>query len=146
MSNASSAIKISTALDYASGTADRNGTILDMKGFEAVMIIVKMATIAAGATTSMKVQQGADSDLSDAADLEGSAITIADDDDDQIFICDLVKPTERYVRVVMDKDAANATAESAVYAQYDPREKPVTQTVADEVTYERLISPDEGTA
>lgn len=146
MSNASSAIKISTALDYASGTADRNGTILDMKGFEAVMIIVKMATIAAGATTSMKVQQGAKSDLSDAADLEGSAITIADDDDDQIFICDLVKPTERYVRVVMDKDAANATAESAVYAQYDPREKPVTQTVADEVTYERLISPDEGTA
>lgn len=144
--NLSSAAKIVSALAYASGTADRNGAILDMKGFESVQIICIMATIAQGAVTSMKVQQGAAANMSDAADLEGSAITIAADDDDQIFICDLIKPQERYIRVVMDKDASNATAESVIYAQYDAKIKPVTLTVTDLVTYERLISPDEGTA
>lgn len=146
MSNASSNVKTSTALDYASGTADRNGATLDMQNFESVKMIVKFAAIADGAVTSIKAQQGDESNLSDASDLEGSGQTIAADDDDQIFIIDLVKPTKRYVRVVIDKDAANAVAEMALYEQYDPREKPVTLTVADEVTYERLISPDEGTA
>lgn len=146
MFNASSEIKISTALDYASGTASRNGAILDMKGFEGVMIVAKMATIAQGAVTTIKAQQGAAANMSDAADLLGTSISIADDDDDQIFILDLVKPRERYVRVVVGKDGANAVAESVTYVQYGAREKPVVQTVADEVTYERHISPAEGTA
>ena len=42
-------VKISTALDYASGTADRNGATLDMAGWDGVLMIVKFVTIAAGA-------------------------------------------------------------------------------------------------
>ena len=144
--NASSGMKVSTALDYASGSADRNGAILDMKGFENVMVVCKLAAIAGGAATTIKMQQDTAVGGGTMADLEGSGQSIAADDDNQIFIIDLIKPQERYVRVVMDKDGANACAESIVYIQYNPREKPVTQTVADEVTYERLISPDEGTA
>lgn len=146
MLNASSELVIRTALDYASGTADRNGEVFDTAGLEGVLMIVKFATIAAGGVNSIKAQQGAASNLSDAADLAGTAQTIADDDDNQIFVIDLVKPQKRYVRVVVDKDTTNACAESAIYIGYGPRVMPVTQTLADEVTYEKHISPAEGTA
>ncbi len=148
MLNLSQEVKVSTALDFlaASASADRNGAILDMAGFDGVMVVVKMADIAAGATTSIKMQQDTDPAMGAAADLAGTGIAIADDDDDQIFIIDLYRPTERYVRVVVDKDAANKTNECALYFQYKARSIPVTQTVADEVTYELHVSPAEGVA
>lgn len=105
------------ALGYASGSADREGAVIDTKGYAGVLILVHFATIAAGAVTSIKAQQGAAADLSDAADLAGTAQSIADDDDDKVFWIDL-KASERYVRVVVDKDATNATAESAVAVLY----------------------------
>lgn len=139
-------IKITTALDYASGTADRTGAVLDMNGYQGVMMVVKFATIATGGTNSIKAQQGAAANLSDAADLLGTAQTIADDDDNQIFVIDLYRPQERYVRLYVDKDTVNACAESAVYIQYGPTYRPTVNTVANAVTTERHLSPAEGTA
>lgn len=144
--NLSAMAKVTTALDYASGSADRNGATLDMQGYEGVMIIVKFATIATGAVTHIKAQQGAASNLSDAADLAGTRQNVADDDDNQVFIIDIVKPAERYVRLVVDKDATNATGESAVYVQYGAHKLPVSNNVTDAVTTELHVSPVEGTA
>ncbi|MFA5379721.1 MAG: hypothetical protein WC455_28440 [Dehalococcoidia bacterium] len=144
--NLSNYAKISTALDYASGSADREGAALDMSGFEGVLMIVKFATIAASAVVTIKAQQGDESDLSDAADLEDTGISVAEDDDDQVFIIDLYRPLERYVRLYVDKDASNATAESAIYVQYGARSLPADNNVDDEVTCELHVSPDEGTA
>ena len=139
-------VKITTALDYASGTADRTGAILDMQGFAGVLIIVKFATIAAEAVTSVKAQQGAAANMSDAADLAGTAIAVADDDDNQVFVIDVEHPTERYIRLFVDKDATNAAAESAIYLRYGPDYKPVVNTVANAVTSEAHVLPVEGTA
>jgi hypothetical protein len=148
MDNLSRVVKVTTALDFlaASASADRDGATLDMAGFDGVMIVVKFADIAADAVTSIKAQQDTDSAMGTAADLEGTAITVAADDDDQVFIIDIPKPAERYVRLVVDKDAAHNTNECALYFQYGARTLPVTQTVANEVTYELHVSPDEGTA
>lgn len=145
----SSVAKVTTALDFlaVSAAVDRNGAGLDMAGFDGVLMIVKMADIAAGAVTSIKAQQSDDNGVTDAySDLEDTGIAIADNDDDQVFIIDLVQPRKRWVRLLVDKDAANATNECALYVQYAARNHPVTQTVADEVTYERHVSPDEGVA
>jgi len=139
-------LKFTSALNYLSGTADRNGATLDMDGFKAVLMVVKFAVIAPGAVTSIKAQQDTLSNMSTAADLAGTGITVAADDDDQIFIIDLYEPVERYVRLVIDKDAANATAECAYYIQYYATNRPTTPTVTDLVTYERHMSPAEGTA
>lgn len=139
--------KLTTALDYASASADRNGAGLDMRGYAGVRAIVKFAAIAAGAVTSIKLQQSDDDGGSDAySDIEGSAMTVAADDDDQIFATTLVNPQKRYVRVVVDKDASNATAEMAIYEQFRPERWPTTPDLTDEVTTEHLHSPDEGTA
>lgn len=133
-------------LAYASGTADRNGITIDTAGYEAAKIVVHVHSVAAGATTSVKVQQGAASNMSDAADLEGTSISIADDDDGQVFIIGLIRPRERYIRVVVDKDASNATAESATVELYGRRVRPSLASVTDETTVETHVSPAEGTA
>lgn len=137
-------VKITTALDYASGTADRTGAALDMAGWDGVLMVVKFATIAAGGTNSIKAQQGAASNLSDAADLLGTAQSIADDDDNEVYCIDLWQPRERYVRLYVDKDTSNACAESAVYIQYKGRALPSTHATG--VTVESHVSPAEGTA
>lgn len=146
MQNLSKEVKVTSALDYASGSADRNGATLDMSGYEGVLMIVKFAAVATGATVSIKAQQGQASNLSDAADLAGTAITVADDDDNQIFMIDVYQPQERYVRVVIDNDATNASAQSAVYVRYGARTLPQTNNVTDAVTTETWVSPSEGTA
>lgn len=144
--NLSKEVKITTALDHAEANADRNGAILDMQGWDGVLMCVKFGDIAGGATTSIKAQQDTDPAGGTMADLAGTKIDVADNDDNQIFIIDLYRPLERYVRVVVDKDAANNTEEMAWYVQYGPTQKPVTQDLADEVTCEFHASPAEGTA
>jgi hypothetical protein len=140
-------LKFTTALDFAVAAAeDREGAILDMMGFRGVLMCVKFGTIEALGVNSIKAQSGAASNLSDAADLLGTGIAVAADDDNQLFIIDLYEPVERYVRVVVDKDATHTTEEMAWYIQYGARNRPVTVSVANAVTYERHESPAEGTA
>jgi hypothetical protein len=139
-------VKISSALDYVSGTSDRAGVTLDMAGYEGVAMVVKMAAITAGAETVVKAQQGALSNGTDMADLVGTGITVADDDDNQIFVIDVNRPAERYVRLYVDKNGATPSAESAIYARYGAGYRPVTNTAADAVTAERHVTPAEGTA
>lgn len=147
MENLAKNVLISTAITPtagAAGTTDINGTTLDMANFESVFMSVRMGAITANAVTSIKAQQGDESDLSDAADLAGTGITIADDDDEQIFGIDLVKPSKRYVRLVCDRGTANAVVAGAEYIQYDGKKGPVTQGSG--VTVETHVSPAEGTA
>lgn len=146
MFNLSQNAVIRTALDHAEASADREGAEFDMQGFEGVLMVVKFGDIAAGAATSIKAQQDTATGMASAADLEDTKITVAADDDNQIFIIDLYRPRERFVRVYVDKDAANNTEEMAFYIGYGAREMPVVQTLADEVTYELHVSPAEGTA
>lgn len=145
--NLSKQTKISSAVTPtagAAGTTDINGSTLDMAHFAGVLMIVRMGAITAGAVTSIKAQQGDASDLSDAADLEGSAQTIADTDDDKTFYLDLYKPTKRYVRLVVDRGTQNAVVASAGYVQYEPLKAPTTHGT--NVSGETHVSPAEGTA
>jgi len=136
--------KIMTALDYASGTADRNGTEVDMTGFDTVTFVVKLATIAAGAVTSVKVQRDTVTGMAGAADMAGTAVTIAADDDDEIKYITVHDAGEQFVRLVMDKDASNACAESAIAILYNAKDLPVTQPAGTEG--ESHIAAGEGTA
>lgn len=139
-------IKIVKALDYVDGTADRAGATLDMAGFDGVLMIVKFSAITTGAVTSIKAQQDTDSGMGTAADLLGTGITVADDDDNQIFVIDLYRPLERYVRVYVDKDTSNSVAEEAIYIQYQAHERALSGNVTNLVTAEAHLSPAEGTA
>lgn len=136
--------KITVGLAYATGTADRTGAALDMQGWDGVLMVVALAAVEASGTNSVRAQQGAAANLSDAADLAGSKVTIADDDDSEVVIIDLWQPRERYVRLYVNKDTTHAMAESVTYIQYRGRITPPTHGSG--VTVLALLSPAEGTA
>ena len=126
-------------LAHAEGSADREGAIMDMAGYDELEAVAMFGDIAGSAVTTVKLEYGDESNLSDAADVSGASHSVADDDDNQIFRLTLVRPTKRYVRVVVDKDAAHNTEEMAWYRMSKARNLPVTAAVTDEVTATRVV-------
>lgn len=145
--NLSKNVKVSQAITVTNGAAgmsDINGAVLDMQGFEGVLIEVTFGAIVSGAVTSIRAQQGAAANLSDAADLEGTAQAVADTADEQTFVIDIYKPRKRYVRVVVDRGTQNAAVASATYVQYGAHKLPTSHGA--NVNVETHVSPAEGTA
>ncbi len=131
----------------AAGSSDiTTCAVIDMAGFEAVTFFVAFGTITASAVTSIKVQQGTDGTVSDAADLEGSSVTIADTDDNKIAAIEIYRPRERYVKLIIKRATANAVVDGAWAIQTGPRVKPTTHDSTTVVTPEFWASPAEGTA
>lgn len=128
----------------AAATTDIETTVVDMAGFEGITWVVGFGTITGSAVTSIKAQQGAESDLSDAADLEGTGVTVADDDDNQTKYLEVKHVQERYCRLVVDRGTQNAVVDGVWAFQYGPRKKPITQPTA--VEGEAHVAPAEGTA
>lgn len=138
-------IKVLDVADYSSAATDKNSAGVDMQGFEWCIFIVKLAAVAAAAVTSIKLQESTDNGVVDTfADLEGTAQSIAADDDNQTFAIGIYRPKERYVRCVVDKDATNACAESIV-AVCGGGGGPNLASVTDEITLEMHYSPAQGT-
>ena len=86
--------------EYAAGTD--NGTCVDSMGFEEMLIILNVGENAAGGTLDVKLQEGAESDGSDAADITGAAFTqITTSNDVNIYVARLnLRGRERYIRAV----------------------------------------------
>lgn len=138
--------KYSIGLAYASGTGDRTGAALDMSGYQEVDIVVSVGAVEAAGTNSIKAQSDDNSAFGSAQDIAGTAQTIADDDDGQVFIIHIANPPERYVRVYVDKDTSHACAESVIYVQHKPDKRPQTNDATDAVTTESFVRPAVGTA
>ena len=111
----------------AAGQTAQNGAILDMANVEGVLFIAAFGTPDAGAATGIKVQQGAPANLSDAADLAGMALSIADTDDNTLLMVDVSRPAERYVRAIVTRRTANAVVDGVIAIQYGTRVLPAAQ-------------------
>lgn len=147
MNNSISSItRFEVGITPAAGVAahtDINGAIIDLANALGVAFLVRFGVIVATAVTSIKVQHGDAADLSDAADIEGSAQTVAATDDGKLFVADVRNPTKRYARVVV----LRATEDSTVQAEalvYGVRSAPITQPALTKV--EAFGSPISGTA
>jgi len=132
----------------AAGTTDvepSNG--IDMTGFESVTFLASFGAIVATAVTSVKAQQSSDDGVADAwSDLEGTSISVADDDDDQVVALEIVNPSKRYVRCVVDRGTANAELDGIVALISGPKVAPVTHDSSTVVGSEVHATPAEGTA
>lgn len=137
---------VCNATEGTAGTTDINTDIVDTAGYDGVAWIVTFGAITSGAVTSVKIQQGAAANMSDAADLEGTAITVADDDDAQMALTEVIKPTERYVRLVVDRGTQNAVVENVTAILFKGSVLPVTQDSTAVIATETHLSPAEGTA
>lgn len=156
MKRFSSEIRILPCLSYASGTADVTSKVIDTKGFDSVAIVVHTATIATGSVCDIFLQEAdaaSDADtLTSGANLAGSSITIADDDDNQAFVIDVNKPLKRFLQLTVNKDATNAWAGSAIAYLYNADAAPTTHAEGTGtsggsavVTVEAHLSPIAGT-
>ena len=116
-------------------TTDITSSTVDTMGYGSVTFYALMGSIAPTAVTSCKVQTGAASDMSDAADIEASSLTIADTDDNGVAIIEIDSPRERYVRLIIDRGTATAVVDGALAVLTKPKVEPVTQstTVIDTV-------------
>ena len=125
--NVSRGIKFTRVMDaVAAGTSDQNSSSVDMKSYDAVTFVVGFGAITASAVTSIKVQ-GSDDD-SAWADLAGTAVSVADSDDDKIVLAEINCPQQRYMRVVVDRGTQNAVIDFAVALQSKANAAPVTQS------------------
>jgi|TARA_Y100000034_G_scaffold132026_1_gene194062 hypothetical protein len=132
----------------AAGTSDQNSSSVDMQNFESVTFIASLGTLSASQVTTMKAQQSSDDGGSDAfADLAATQTdAMADDDDDQCIVLEIVKPRERYVRVVLERATGNAVIDGILAIKTGPRKKPTTHDAATVQTSKTVVSPAEGTA
>jgi hypothetical protein len=130
----------------AAGSAAVSSDIIDTAGYRGVRFVEGFGAIVSGAATSLKVQQNTVNSGTGMADLAGSSITVADDDDNQIAVTDILHPTERYLRVVTSRATQNATIDFLIAELYDPYELPADTSDAIVVATEKHISPTEGTA
>lgn len=140
-------IKVTRVMNaVAAGTSDQNGATLDMQGFDGVLFVASFGTLTATQVTAIKAQQGAASDLSDAADLAGTLTgPMADGDSNKLLCLDVYRPQERYVRCVVDRGTANAVIDGVIAIQYKGSKLPITQGTTVSAA-EAHTSPAEGTA
>lgn len=131
----------------AAGTSVLTSSVIDTLGYEGVRIILGVGAITANAVTSFKLQQSSDDGSADAySDIEGSSVTIADDDDNQVVVSDVWRPQKRYLKVVTTRGTQNAVVDFLLAELYEPRVLPATTSHATVVATEKFASPDEGTA
>jgi len=128
----------------AAGSSDATSEFLDTAGYDGVRFLVGFGAITTGAVTGIRVQQATASGGS-YADLEGTAIVVADDDDNLVASIEIVSPRERYLKVVTDRATQNAVVDFLVAELYRASKQPVTQD-ATIISAEIHASPAEGTA
>lgn len=133
-----------TNYTVAAGSSAATSEVIDMGEYDAIRLVTGFGAIVSGAVTSIKVTQ---CDTSDGqyADIEGSSITVADDDDNLVAVIDIYRPRERYLKVVYSRATQNATVDFLVAELYGSRTEPVTQG-ATVISQEIHRSPAEGTA
>lgn len=120
---------------------------IDMQGYDGCLFLVAFGAITASGVQSVKVQQSDDDGVSDAySDLEGTSVSVADDDDNQLVWVDVARPQKRYLKVIVSRATQNSAIDGILALQYGSKVEPVTHDSTTVLGGELHVSPDEGTA
>jgi hypothetical protein len=124
--NLSRLVDIRRAINaVAAGTSSQNGNTIDTLGYDSVCFIVAFGALTATQVTSIKVQQGDQSDASDMADISGAATgNMADADGNKLLCVEVYRPSKRYVRVVVVRGTANAVIDGGIALLYRAAQLP----------------------
>jgi hypothetical protein len=148
MHNLSRGIK-STRIENSAvaGTSTLTSDAVDMAGFRGARFVAAFGTITTSAVTSVKLQQSSDDGVADSyGDIEGSDVTVADDDDNQLVVIDIYNPQKRYLKCIILRATQNSVFDGCHVDQYGAYELPTTDDTATVVERNILVAPAEGTA
>lgn len=134
-----------TNYQAAAGTTDLTSEAVDMANFESARFLYCLGTITSGAVTSIKAQQ-CDTSGGTYADLLGTSVTVADTDDNKVVSLEIVRPTEQFLKIVIDRGTQNAVVESLVVILSGAKELPIADDSATVVGSEVHVGVAEGTA
>lgn len=114
------------AFEVAAGTGNINSDIVSTAPCDGLRFLIGFGAITAGAATSVKLQQGNDPALGDAADVAGSTVTVLDTEDGKVVVIDVFQPQFDYMRVVTLRATQNAAVDFLVVEKYGRRKLPTT--------------------
>lgn len=146
--NLSPNVKVTRVLNaVAAGTTAQNGSVIDMQGFDGVVFVAAVGALTATQVTSLKAQDGAVSNLSDASDLAGSLVgPLADADGNKLLVLDVYRPQKRYIRPVLNRATANAVIDGIIAIQYSGDKAPTINDATTVAATKLRVSPINGTA
>lgn len=102
------------------------GSTVDLSNGDGVLFWITFGAITTGAATSFKAQHGNLATMSDAADILGTSVTVADDTDGKGFYLELSRPVKRYARIVVSRATQDAVVASAWAFVYGAKLQPTT--------------------
>lgn len=129
----------------AAGTSNGVSDAIDTAGYRGCLIIIAWGAITASGAQSNKLSQNQDGGVT-VADLEGSAVTVLDTDDNKLVIYDVREPLERYLFAHYLRATQNSAIDGIFYALYNGRNAPAVNDATTVKSLTRLVSPAEGTA
>lgn len=128
LGNLSEDAKIVNILAYASESSDRTSDVIDTLGYRNLLILMHSAAVHNSAAHAYELQHSDtatnETTLSSGTDIEGSSLAISTDDNVLHYYDG--RPTKRYIQLVVNKDAAQASAQSAVAILYNGDQRVTT--------------------
>jgi hypothetical protein len=133
-------VKIVPILSYANANSDRTSEVIDTAGFGRVEIEVHFAAVNDSVTSDIYLTSSDavtdENTLSSGANAASSSQTITGTSaDNTVQYIDFI-PEKRYYQLVVNKDATNPSAESAIAHLYHAKSRPVTQASGNTVVGE----------
>lgn len=126
--------KITRVLNSVSaGTSDQDGTVLDMTGYDAVTFVAALGDVTATSVVELQVFGNTANSTSSPTPVEltndsaGPNTAGATDNDNKLYVVDVIRPAYRYVFSRIKRATANAVIDGVVAIQYRTRDVPVTQ-------------------
>jgi hypothetical protein len=113
----------------AAGTSAQTTSTIDTAGFDSALVIADLGTVTDNSVLSLKAQDGAAANGSDAADIAGATtgtLTAATSSNSHVVL-DLQRIQQRYLTCVFGRTTQNAVLNSIVVILYNAKSKPVTQ-------------------
>lgn len=124
-------VKVVPILTYANANADRTSEVIDTAGYGGLAVLVHFAAVDNSVTEDIYLTSSDavtdENTLSSGANVASSSQTVAGTDDNTLKYIDCI-PEKRYYQLVVNKDASNPSAESAVALLYNAKRRPVTQS------------------
>ena len=115
-----------------------------MQGYNSCLFLVLLGALTDTTVPAIKIQQSSDDGSTDAySDLEGTAYAVADSDDNGVIAVEIIRPTKRYLKLILARATANAVLDGILAVVGNPSSLPITQTTLGNEVH---VSPAEGTA
>lgn len=131
LGNMSQDMKIVPILSYASESSTRTSEVVDTLGYKNLCVVMHSAAVHDSAAHTIKLAHSDavtnETTLSSGADIEGTSQAVSTTDNTVHYIDG--KVGKRYVQLSVVKDAAQASAQSAIAYLYNGDYRPVTQSL-----------------